>query len=224
MEESVDVSALGRKEIMAKLGLGQSSPLRTERLRTEARRRLKKDHKIHKYISQLSQESLSELYMIIFKKSGHRHYDQLKSAMTNGMFKKFPKAPLTTLIWIRQSGKIPTEIEFTEILQNLSENSVSNPSQNLGNLTLTENLDNFTNHEVSHEGELTSSNNKKQKLDPKDATSASKKFKSNNEADMSNGQVDIPSFTGRKFENTENTENNICYSGANFCWNKPCFM
>ena len=89
---------------------------------------------------------------------------------------------------------------------------------------MTEDLERSANNEESPDGEMTTSNEKKQKLDSKNTISGAKKFKSTYKAGMNNDQVDFASFTGRKFENTENTENNICYSGANFCWNKPCFM
>ena len=41
----------------------------------------------------------------------------MRKYLANQMFKRFPKAPMTTLIWIEQNEKIPTEIEFDLILQ-----------------------------------------------------------------------------------------------------------
>ena len=55
--------------------------------------------------------------MTVFENSGYRKYNRMKRALTNEMFKKFSKAPLTTLIWIEQNGKIPTQTDFDTILK-----------------------------------------------------------------------------------------------------------
>ena len=159
MEDSIDIDSLERAEILAKLDLGQSSPLGTEKLRNMLKCVLKRNHSIHVYLSQLSQECLKKLYLIIFQKPvNHRQYDKIKKALSNEMFKKFPKAPLNTLTWIKNTEKIPTEIDFDIILKTISEK-----------LTCTES----SKSEVPPEGELNTSNKKEQKRGLKNANCGS---------------------------------------------------
>ena len=93
-DPSVYMNSLERTELLCKLDLDTKSSLKTDRLRTELKNRIPKNHPIHGYVSQLSQDSLTMLYMTVFENSGYRKYDRMKRALTNEMFKKFPKAPI----------------------------------------------------------------------------------------------------------------------------------
>ena len=121
-DPSVEVAFLNRKEILKRLDL-ESSHYDTGRLKVNLKNLVKRNHPIHNYLSQLSHEHLKELFMNIYHKSSKSQYEKMKKAMANEMFNKFPKAPLTTLVWILKNGKIPTEMEFDFILKELSENS-----------------------------------------------------------------------------------------------------
>ena len=45
-------------------------------------------------------------------------YERIKKALANEMFKRFPRAPLATLIWTLKMGKLPTESEFQTLAGN----------------------------------------------------------------------------------------------------------
>ena len=64
---SVDISTLGRAELLTKLNLSPATSSNTEELRNKLRKSLEKSHPIHEYTNQLSHESLNKLYLIIFK-------------------------------------------------------------------------------------------------------------------------------------------------------------
>ena len=116
-DPSVDVSSLDRIEILAKLDPKPDSSIGKERLRTVLKKSLQKNHPIHDYLCQLIQETLKELYMIIFEKPCNRHYNQVRKSLAHKMFLNFPKAPLATLlIWIKRCKRIPTKIEFGFLL------------------------------------------------------------------------------------------------------------
>merc|ERR1711884_17706 len=122
-------------------------------------------------------------------------YDRMRKSLANEMFKKFAKNPLAALIWILRNERIPTEIEFNAILQKISDNiNVNNLSQEMGDLTMNENLDEFENIELSLKGETNSSNKRKQKNDLKPSNSTAKKSKRNDDADVSNETAEIAPF------------------------------
>ena len=159
---SVDISTLGRKELLAKLDLGPSSSLGTEKLRNLLSKNLQKDHLIHSYVDKLSLESLRKLYMVIFEKSGSRQYEKMRRALTNEMFKKFPKAPLGAIIWIVRNGKVPTETEFHLMLKKISEiPSVSELSKEMDDLNMSENFDESLSHEMLQESDNSLRNKRK---------------------------------------------------------------
>ena len=159
-DPSVDVTFLCRKDILARLDL-KSSHHDTGRLKVILRNVLKKNHPIHKYLSQLSHENLNQLYLNIFEKHGNRKYEQMRKSLANEMFLKFQKAPLTTLIWILRNRKIPTDISF-DTIKDLPEHIVDNSvCKETDDSTITKNFDDCSNHEVSPAGEMTSSNKKK---------------------------------------------------------------
>ena len=155
---SVDISTLGRAELLTKLDLSPATSSNTEELRNKLRKSLEKSHPIHEYTNQLSHESLNKLYLIIFQKSGKFMYDKMRKSLTNEMFRKFPKNPLATLIWIFRRGRIPTEIEFGFILEMIAENSTVNDlSPEMDDLTMTESIDESMN-EISQESEINPTN------------------------------------------------------------------
>ena len=112
---SVDISSLTRNEILARLDPKPSYHCNTERLRAILKSALEKYHPIHYYLSELSRDSLRNLYTIIFEKSGNGKYEQMQKSLANEMFLKFSKAPLATLMWILKSKKIPTEMAVEDI-------------------------------------------------------------------------------------------------------------
>merc|ERR1712018_1127565 len=125
---------------------------------------LQKGHPIHEYVLHLSQGNLNKLYLIIFEKSGNSKYDKMRISLANTMFKKFPKAPLTTLTWILENGKIPTETEFEVLIKNMTKNSkVNNLSQEMDDLTMTEKV--HTECEITSECETNIAPKRKQKID-----------------------------------------------------------
>ena len=113
----------------------------------------KKNHPIHKYLSQLSLEDLSKLYLNIFKKPGKSKYEQMRKSLAKEMFSKFPKAPLTTLIWIETNQKVPTDIEFDIILKEISSKAnIDKSSKELNDQPKSKDFGRSTN-EKSPEGE-----------------------------------------------------------------------
>ena len=52
------------------------------------------------------------------KKAGNRDYSRIRKALANEMFKQFPRAPLTSLVWILENEKMPNETDFNVILKN----------------------------------------------------------------------------------------------------------
>ena len=132
-DQSVDISALDRKEILARLDPKPKSTFDTGRLRVILKNSLQKNHYNHVYLSQLNKENLKKLYIIIFEKPGNRKFDQMRKSLANEMFLKFPKIRLGSLIWILRNEKVPNEIEYDFILRQISEND------NVNNLSVTRN-------------------------------------------------------------------------------------
>merc|ERR1712073_90812 len=110
--------------------------------------------------------------MTIFEKSGLSKFDQMRKSIAKKMFKAFPQAPLTTLIWMKSKNKVPSDIEFDIILKETCQKTMTG-----------DHLESPYNEEAP-KGEIISSNDKKQKLDSKNANSAAKRFKSTNHAGM----------------------------------------
>ena len=103
----------------------------------------------------------------------------MQKSLAKKMFKTFPQALLTTLIWMKQYKKVPSCIEYDIILKELSaKTNVSNPSKKWDDCTLTKDLPGSSYNEVSPDVENTSSKREKQKLDSKNTNPAAKKFKS----------------------------------------------
>ena len=178
-DPSVDTITLDRKEVLARLNLKPSSSFSTIDLRTKLKNSLQRNHPIHQYLSQLSNEDLGKLFMIIFKKSGCRKYDKMRKSVANNMFMTFPQAPLTTLIWMKCNKKVPTNIEFDIILKEISlKTKINKPHEACGEFTMTEDVPESSYNEVSPDVENTSSKREKQKLDSKNTNPAAKKFKS----------------------------------------------
>ena len=144
-DPSVDTSLLERSEVLTRLDLNQSHS-EIIKLRIRLKNLLQKDHPIHGYLGQLGKEVLKKLYLIIFEKSGNGQFVQMRKSLANQMFKRFPKAPMTTLIWIEQNGKIPTKIEFDMILKDFY-------------ITVTDD------NEISPEGDMNFDNKRKQNHD-----------------------------------------------------------
>ena len=212
-DPSVDISDfadLGRKEILAKLGQSPSLHDGSDKLHIKFKKFLQKNHPIHGYLSQLSNNDLKLASLTIFGSAGNYDYDRIKRGVANEMFKKFPRAPLATLIWILRNRKIPTEIEFNNIRKRISENpSVRDLSRETDDLIMNVTIDESDNDKVSFEGEMTRKPKRKQKGDSINSNSASKMPKRNNVTGMTNEQVEISSITGKKFENRNS--NNISY-------------
>ena len=112
------------------------------------------------------------------------------------------------LIWIKRNKKIPSEIEI-EIISNKTslDEYVQSPPREEDDITMITDPIGPSHYKKSPEGEKKISNNKNFKRNTEKVNPARKRFKSTSHAGISNDQVDISSFTGRKFEYM----NNICY-------------
>ena len=175
-DQSVDISTLDRKEILAKLDLKPSSSLNTTDLRNKLRNVLQRNNPIHRYISQLNKEDLENLFLLIFGRSGLSRFDRIRKSMANEMFIKFPRAPLTTLTWIERNKKVPTDIEFGIILNEVSYNTnVNKPPKECVDKTTTTDLNRSLYNEKSPEGEMNISNKKCRKSHSKKFQLCSKK-------------------------------------------------
>ena len=114
---SVDVSTLGREEILTRLGESPKSTIQIERARSKLCKILKKDHPIHTYLRELKNEHVENLCLVIFQEAGHSRYNQMRQAIAKTIFTSFPKAPLTTIKWILKRGKLPIEAELDLIYE-----------------------------------------------------------------------------------------------------------
>ena len=82
----------------------------------------------------------------------------------------------------------------------------------MDDLSMGENFDESRNDKKSSDSESSFTSKRKQKNDTKFTNFATKKTKRDSEARISSQQVDLPSFTGKRFENLNG--NNICYINA----------
>lgn len=129
---SLDISDLDREAIIAMLGQS-SSAQKTDKLKVMLKRSLMENHKIHKYLVQLTHIDLKKASMIIFENGG-KDYNCIDE-----MFKKFPRAPLGTLIWILWNEAVPSDLQFELMLQGIrNDSALSNLSQEVDDLTLYE--------------------------------------------------------------------------------------
>ena len=55
------------------------------------------------------------------------------------MFRYFPRAPLATLVWLHRKEYVPSKSEYELILQSIKMNRVSDLSQEMDNLSFSEN-------------------------------------------------------------------------------------
>ena len=114
---SVDTSNLEREEILAQLR--QTSSIQgTAKLQNTLKNFLIIDHPIYEFLSELTNDVLRTISSIILKKTGNYDYGHIRNAIANEMFKKFPRAPLTSLAWILENEKMPNETDFNVILKN----------------------------------------------------------------------------------------------------------
>ena len=114
---SVDTSNLEREEILAKLG--QTSSLQgSAKLKIALKNFLIKNHPIYEFLGELTNNDLRTASNIILKKTGNSDFTGIRKALANDMFKKFRRAPLTSLAWILENGKMPNETDFDLILKN----------------------------------------------------------------------------------------------------------
>ena len=113
----MDTSNLEREEILALLN--QTSSVQGKaKLKITLKNFLIKNHPIYDFLGQLTNNSLKVACEIIFKKTGNRDYSRIRKALANEMFKQFPRAPLTSLVWILENEKLPNETDFNVILKN----------------------------------------------------------------------------------------------------------
>ena len=102
---SVYTDDLKRSDLLTKLGQSTSSSKGSDKLKIQLKHLLEKNHIIHKYLNQLTNKKLKYACLIIIEKDDIRDYGRIKKAVASEMFKRFPKAPLATFIWILKSGK-----------------------------------------------------------------------------------------------------------------------
>ena len=120
----MDTSAFNRDEILDKLGQ-VSSPQQTDKLKSLLQNILMKNHPIYTYLSQLTSTDLKKGSQIILEKQGNYQYARIRKALTKEMFKKFPKAPLTTLIGIRLKGHYhASHMDFIHGIPNTTQGGV----------------------------------------------------------------------------------------------------
>ena len=125
---SVDTSGYGRPELLAKLNHHPTTSKGLDKLKLEFKNLLKKNHPIHSYLNNLTQENSKRLHSIFFPDSRYQS-DRIKRSIANEMFRYFPKAPLNTLAWILRKDYVPSKTEFEMILQSLKKSRAFDLSQ-----------------------------------------------------------------------------------------------
>ena len=122
------------------------------------------------------------------------------------MFRYFPKAPLGTVVWILRMDRVPSKSEFDMILLTIRNRQVSDLSQELDDLTVSENTKDTS--EVKPSSDEMRLKAKRKKYLSVDREKAEKRRKENEQEDSdSTGQAELSSLTCRKFENLTIDEN-----------------
>ena len=123
---SVDFDTLGREEILKRielLGINAQTNMNTEKLRANLRNLAKIHHPIHEYLSQLTNDKLKNVYLIVFPMRNKQNADRMRVSIANDFFKNYPCLPLTALKFCVEKSKVS---ELNDLKQKFEKNYETN--------------------------------------------------------------------------------------------------
>lgn len=199
-DPSVNVSSLTRQEILAQLNLTNSHQ-NVNQLRGQLRKQIMKKHPINSYLDSLKKGDIQDIYLKLSENPTIKHFDRIKKFIADQFFDKCAKAPLASLVWFIEVGRLPDQAGVNLLYEhNLELCHPSNKSHHMA-----ENLN------EEHAKNCINENNSKQDIIRENAKNC------NNE---NNSKQDINENTPIKDINENNSKQGINEKNANFCMNE----